>query len=74
METTSARSLAELVGDLATDRPPRYAALAGRIRRLVADGRVPLGTRLPAERELATALAVSRATVTAAYTRLREDG
>jgi DNA-binding transcriptional MocR family regulator len=74
METTSARSLAVLVGDLATDRPPRYAALAGRIRRLVADGRVPLGTRLPAERELATALAVSRATVTAAYTRLREDG
>jgi DNA-binding transcriptional MocR family regulator len=74
METTSARALAVLVGDLATDRPPRYAALAGRIRRLVADGRVPLGTRLPAERELATALAVSRATVTAAYTRLREDG
>jgi DNA-binding transcriptional MocR family regulator len=74
METTSARALAGLVGDLATDRPPRYAALAGRIRRLVADGRVPLGTRLPAERELATAMAVSRATVTAAYTRLREDG
>src|SRR3712207_8392523 len=60
METTSARALAVLVGDLATDRPPRYAALAMRIRRLVADGRVPLGTRLPAERELATALAVDR--------------
>jgi DNA-binding transcriptional MocR family regulator len=74
METTSARALAALVGDFASDRPPRYAALAGRIRRLVADGRVPLGTRLPAERELATALALSRATVTAAYTRLREDG
>ena len=74
MEATSARALAELVGDLTTDRPPRYAALAGRVRRLVADGRVPLGTRLPAERELAAALAVSRATVTAAYTRLREDG
>ena len=74
METTSARRLAELVGDLATDRPPRYAALADRVRLLVADGRVPLGTRLPAERELATALALSRATVTAAYARLREDG
>ncbi|SNS98825.1 transcriptional regulator, GntR family [Geodermatophilus pulveris] len=74
MEATSARALAALVGDLATERPPRYAALAGRVRRLVADGRVPLGTRLPAERELAAALAVSRATVTAAYTRLREDG
>ena len=74
MEPTSARGLAALVGDLGTERPPRYAALAGRIRRLVAEGRVPLGTRLPAERELAQALAVSRATVTAAYTRLREDG
>ncbi len=74
MESTSARALAVLVGDLATERPPRYAALAGRIRRLVAEGRLPLGTRLPAERELARSLAVSRATVTAAYTRLREDG
>ena len=74
METTSARRLAELVGDLSADRPPRYAALATRVRLLVADGRVPLGTRLPAERDLATALALSRATVTAAYARLREDG
>jgi DNA-binding transcriptional MocR family regulator len=74
VETTSARRLAELVGDLAGDRPPRYAALAQRVRTLVADGRVPLGTRLPAERDLAAALTLSRATVTAAYARLREDG
>jgi DNA-binding transcriptional MocR family regulator len=74
VETTSARRLAELVGDLSGDRPPRYAALAGRVRLLVADGRVPLGTRLPAERDLAAALDLSRATVTAAYARLREDG
>src|SRR6059058_5123553 len=74
VETTSARRLAQLVGDLSTDRPPRYAALATRVRLLVADGRVPLGTRLPAERDLATALSLSRATVTAAYARLRDDG
>ena len=74
METTSARRLAQLVGDLSSDRPPRYAALAARVRLLVADGRVPLGTRLPAERDLAAALALSRATVTAAYARLRDDG
>jgi DNA-binding transcriptional MocR family regulator len=74
VETTSGRRLAELVGDLAADRPPRYVALAARVRLLVADGRVPLGTRLPAERDLATALELSRATVTAAYARLREDG
>ena len=35
---------------------------------------MPLGTRLPAERDLAAALTLSRATVTAAYARLREDG
>ena len=59
---------AELVGDLAGDRPPRYAALAaaGRGRWSPTAG-CPLGTRLPAERELAAALALSRATVTAAY-------
>jgi DNA-binding transcriptional MocR family regulator len=74
VETTSARRLAELVGDLGGVRPPRYAALAGRVRMLVADGRVPLGTRLPAERDLATAMQLSRATVSAAYARLREDG
>jgi DNA-binding transcriptional MocR family regulator len=74
VETTSARRLADLLGDLTAGRGSRYALLADRVRQLVADGRVPLGTRLPAERELAAALRVSRATVTAGYARLREDG
>ena len=51
-----------------------YLALADRIRLLVLDGRIPLGTRLAAERELAEALAVSRTTVTSAYGELRESG
>ena len=55
-------------------RNPDYAALAGAIRGLLADGRLPLGIRLPAERELAEALKVSRTTVTAAYRELRESG
>ncbi len=54
-------------------RSPDYAALATRIRGLLSDGRLPLGVRLPAERELATALGVSRTTVTAAYRELRES-
>lgn len=37
-----------------------YQELAGRIRILIADGRIPVGTRLPAERELAVALGRSR--------------
>ena len=74
MADGAATRLAALVGELAGERPPRYAALAARIRLLVADGRLAVGVRLPAERELATALQLSRATVTAAYRRLREDG
>ncbi|MEI5097758.1 PLP-dependent aminotransferase family protein [Streptomyces sp. PmtG] len=65
--------LAQLVTDTAGARPG-YRALAQAVRTLLLDGRVPLHTRLPAERELAAALGVSRATVTAAYDLLRDDG
>ncbi|MFD0418908.1 PLP-dependent aminotransferase family protein [Streptomyces sp. NPDC127108] len=65
--------LAALVTGAAGERPG-YRALAHTVRTLLLDGRVPLHTRLPAERELASALGVSRATVTAAYDLLRESG
>ena len=55
-------------------RSPDYAALAGAVRGLLADGRLPLTVRLPAERELAESLAVSRTTISAAYRSLRETG
>ena len=55
-------------------RSPDYAALASAVRGLLADARLPLGVRLPAERELAEALRISRTTVTAAYRELRETG
>ena len=41
---------------------------------LIVDGRLPVGARLPSERALADALRVSRTTVTAAYTQMRDDG
>ncbi|MDT5016121.1 MAG: hypothetical protein QOD39_2281 [Mycobacterium sp.] len=53
---------------------PAYQGLSDAIRLLIVDGRVPVGARLPSERALAGALRVSRTTVTAAYTQLREDG
>jgi DNA-binding transcriptional MocR family regulator len=53
---------------------PAYQGLADAIRLLIIDGRVPVGSRLPSERALADALRVSRTTVTAAYTQLRDDG
>jgi DNA-binding transcriptional MocR family regulator len=53
---------------------PAYQGLADGIRMLIIDGRLPVGARLPSERALAESLRVSRTTVTAAYTQLREDG
>ncbi|PZS24601.1 MAG: GntR family transcriptional regulator [Pseudonocardiales bacterium] len=70
----SGRALAALLPDLRTLPGPVYAALSDGITALVLDGRVATETRLPSERELALALHVSRATVTAAYDALRADG
>ncbi|GAA3021927.1 PLP-dependent aminotransferase family protein [Kitasatospora albolonga] len=53
---------------------PAYRELAGQVRLLVSEGRLAVGTRVPAERELAQALALSRTTVAAAYEALRADG
>lgn len=53
---------------------PAYKALAARIRVLLMDGRLSSGAKLPAERELSQALELSRTTVAAAYSKLREDG
>ncbi|OBK76584.1 PLP-dependent aminotransferase family protein [Mycobacterium sp. 1164985.4] len=53
---------------------PAYQGLADAIRLLIIDGRLPVGARVPSERALADALRVSRTTVTAAYSQLREDG
>ncbi|WP_354642867.1 PLP-dependent aminotransferase family protein [Kitasatospora camelliae] len=53
---------------------PAYRTLAAQVRTLVAEGRLPVGSRLPAERELAAELALSRTTVATAYEALRADG
>src|ERR1044072_1183598 len=66
--------LAKLLDRWQQGQGPDYAALAGAVRPLIRDGRVGLGVRLPAERELADALAISRTTVTAAYRELRDSG
>lgn len=68
----AARRIAALVGDF--DRSPAYQGLAEGLRVLITDGRVPVGVRLPSERELTEALGVSRTTVTRAYAELRDRG
>jgi DNA-binding transcriptional MocR family regulator len=69
------QSFARLLGEW---RPPHGRGLAGaladRVRLLVLDGRLPLQSRVPAERDLADALGVSRTTVAAAYDALRAGG
>ncbi|MFI0422657.1 PLP-dependent aminotransferase family protein [Spongiactinospora sp. 9N601] len=69
----SGRALARLIG---LDRPegPYYRALAGAVRTAIRDGRLAVHVRMPAERDLATALGVSRTTISAAYDKLREMG
>jgi DNA-binding transcriptional MocR family regulator len=68
----AATRIATLVGDF--DRSPAYQGLAEGLRVLITDGRVPVGVRLPSERELTDALGVSRTTVTRAYAELRDRG
>ncbi|MCC5033759.1 PLP-dependent aminotransferase family protein [Streptomyces sp. WAC 00631] len=55
-------------------RAPVYRTLADGVRLLVHEGRVPVAARLPAERELAAALSLSRTTVASAYEALRAEG
>jgi DNA-binding transcriptional MocR family regulator len=75
MSTTpvTARMLETLLGEWRSPGPA-YESLADRIRLLVLDGRLTVDTRLPAERDLAARLCLSRTTVAAAYRRLREGG
>lgn len=49
-----------------------HADLAAKLEVLLLDGRIASGTRLPAEREMAKALGVSRTTIVSAYRVLRE--
>ena len=73
MITLGARALATRLPDWRTTAPA-YRSLADRIRLLILDGVIAPGTRLPAERELALELGVSRTTIATAYAALREDG
>ncbi len=62
------------LGAVTGDGRAGYAALADRVRTLLGDGRLAVGTRVPSERELAVALGIGRGTVAAAYEDLRGSG
>lgn len=70
--TVSAAQVASLVAGFAPS--PAYRGLAESLRVVITDGRIPVGVRLPSERQLMVVLGVSRTTVTRAYSELRDHG
>lgn len=70
----AADTLADLLGVIEVDGQPLYRRIADGLRRVIADGSVTVGSRLPPERALSLVLGVSRVTVTSAYRELRADG
>ncbi|MCR4522715.1 MULTISPECIES: GntR family transcriptional regulator [Bosea] len=63
------QDLLELRSDTAK---PLYQQLEDQLSQLIGDGTLPAGTTLPAERQLAERLSISRATVQRSYNALRE--
>ncbi|HEY1619426.1 MAG TPA: PLP-dependent aminotransferase family protein [Streptosporangiaceae bacterium] len=72
--TIGPQALADLLGRWPAADGALYRLLAARIGRLADTGELPAGVRLPPERTLAGALAVSRNTVALAYQVLRDEG
>jgi len=68
------RELAGVLGKWSEGEGPVYRRLAKALAAAIERGEIEPGTRLPAERVLSGALAVSRTTVVSAYERLRSDG
>lgn len=66
--------IATLLGDWANTRGPLYQRLATSLRDAIRKGDVGGFIRLPSERDFARHLGVSRTTVIAAYSLLREEG
>lgn len=67
-------ALMDTLGDWMSGSGPLFRRLAAALERAIRSGDLALGERLPSERHLAELLAVSRATVIAAYDHLRGLG
>lgn len=76
LRRSGSQSLVSLLGHWqeTNARTPRWRQLADALRLLVLDGRLAIDSRLPGERELSTALGVSRTTVASALGHLRDEG
>ncbi|MGW4398492.1 MocR-like pyridoxine biosynthesis transcription factor PdxR [Amycolatopsis nivea] len=72
MKRASVAGGLDLYLPVSTTRPAH--ALETALRAAVVDGRLPVGTRLPASRALATDLGIARSTVSEVYSRLAAEG
>lgn len=66
--------IAQILGTWASNDRPLYEQLADAVREAIERRDLVPGTRLPAERELARLLVVSRTTVSGAYEALKAEG
>ncbi|SDS75300.1 DNA-binding transcriptional regulator, MocR family, contains an aminotransferase domain [Brevibacterium siliguriense] len=67
-----AKRLVGIIGD-GPWKAPAFESLAAAVAAAITDGRLPVGARLPSERELAAAIGLSRTTTGRAYAQLREQ-
>ncbi|HET9325863.1 MAG TPA: PLP-dependent aminotransferase family protein [Candidatus Eisenbacteria bacterium] len=68
------RRFRELLGEWKGGEGPLYQRLADALREAMERGELAMGTRLPAQRQLAEMLGVSRTTAVLAYDRLVQEG
>lgn len=73
---SATQSLVRLLGQWqeSPSSTPLWRQLTDALRLLILDGRLLLDTRLPGEREFASALGVSRTTIASALAQLRDEG
>jgi DNA-binding transcriptional MocR family regulator len=74
MQLTRSAPIEEILGHWSDGPGPLHRKLSDALRNAVDLGYLNTGERLPAERDLAARLAVSRSTVVAAYDTLRSEG
>lgn len=65
--------LVDLLGKWPVGKEPLYRLLANALGQAIREQYLPAGSKLPPERHLARALAISRSTVVAAYELLRQE-
>ena len=67
LDRTREEWLTALIRDVRALSGVRHRALATALRAAIASGEVPVGTRLPPQRELADLLSIGRTSVVSAY-------